>query len=156
MVSLFVLVVMALVLYANMDQKPSGATVQNKPAAAQNGQINADLEGYVSGETRTADDLGFWYAYDEPTPMPEEADAITQVNGALPTPTEKPDPATDGMHTLITYADGKEEWAEINPYLARNRYDLTGLVYQKPFMQYYENYQEKNFSAVCLKSWKFL
>ncbi|MBR3516551.1 MAG: hypothetical protein IKO10_09570 [Lachnospiraceae bacterium] len=148
MVSLFVLLVIALVLYANMDQKPSGTTAQNKPATAQNGQINTDLEGYVSGETRTAEDLGFWHAYDEPSPTLGEADITMQANAALPTPTEKPDPATDGMHTRITYADGTEEWAEINPYLARSRYDLTGLVYQKPFMQYYENNTKKSFVGV--------
>ena len=148
MVSLFVLLVMAVVLYVNTDSSTSRS---NTASGNGNPKVNApavdqDLEGYISGETRTADDLGFWNAYDKP--------AQDDVNEAQPTalpspqPTEKPDPSTDGMHTLITYADGKEEWAEINPYLARNRYDETGFVYQKPFMQYYENNTKKSFVGV--------
>ncbi|MBP3297471.1 MAG: hypothetical protein J6M27_12905, partial [Lachnospiraceae bacterium] len=74
------------------------------------------------------------------------AEAPTEI--PTPEPTEMPDPATDGLHTLITYADGTEEWAEINPYLARNRYDMTVFVYQKPFMQYYENNTKKSFVGV--------
>ncbi|MBR3306678.1 MAG: Lyzozyme M1 (1,4-beta-N-acetylmuramidase) [Lachnospiraceae bacterium] len=36
---------------------------------------------------------------------------------------------------------------DINPYLARHGYDLSGLVYQKPFMQYYVNGTKKSFSG---------
>jgi len=147
--SLFVLLAVTLVLYVNLGEKktgrpqPSGST----PAAqAQNGKVAADLEGYISGETRTAEDLGFWHAYDAPADSTLPADEPTEI--PTPEPTEMPDPATDGLHTLITYADGTEEWAEINPYLARNRYDMTGFVYQKPFMQYYENNTKKSFVGV--------
>ena len=147
--SLFVLLAVTLVLYVNLGEKktgrpqPSGST----PAAqAQNGKAAADLEGYISGETRTAEDLGFWHAYDAPADSTLPADEPTAI--PTPEPTEMPDPATDGLHTLITYADGTEEWAEINPYLARNRYDMTGFVYQKPFMQYYENNTKKSFVGV--------
>ncbi|MBO6297319.1 MAG: hypothetical protein J6N53_00615 [Lachnospiraceae bacterium] len=149
LVSLFVLLAITLVLYVNMgEKKPSGtAGSGNTPAAqAQNGKAAADLEGYISGETRTAEDLGFWHAYDTPADNTPPAEAPTEI--PTPEPTEMPDPATDGLHTLITYADGTEEWAEINPYLARNRYDMTGFVYQKPFMQYYENNTKKSFVGV--------
>lgn len=145
LVSLFVLLVVALVLYANLEDNPKKQGGVTPAAQAQNGKASSDLEGYISGETRTADDLDFWHAYDEPevTPKPQTVNAEPS-----PTPTEKADPATDGMHTLITYADGSEEWAEINPYLTRSRYDLTGFVYQKPFMQYYENNTKKSFVGV--------
>ncbi len=146
LVSLFVLLVVAVVLYANLEEPKKPAGTGSTPAGtAQNGKISSDLEGYVSGETRTAEDLGFWHAYDKP-----EATPTTEAVTAEPTvtPTEAPDPSTDGMHTLITYADGHEEWAEINPYLARCQYDMTGFVYQKPFMQYYENNTKKSFVGV--------
>ena len=147
LVSLFVLLAITLVLYVNMGEKktPGTAGGGNTPAAqAQNGR--ADLDGYISGETRTADDLGFWHAYDEPEDNVPTVETAAET--PTPEPTEKPDPATDGLHTLITYADGTEEWAEINPYLARSRYDMTGFVYQKPFMQYYENNTKKSFVGV--------
>ena len=147
--SLFVLLAVTLVLYVNLGEKKTGRPQPggSTPAAqAQNGKAAADLEGYISGETRTAEDLGFWHAYDAPADSTLPADEPTEI--PPPEPTEMPDPATDGLHTLITYADGTEEWAEINPYLARNRYDMTGFVYQKPFMQYYENNTKKSFVGV--------
>ena len=147
--SLFVLLAVTLVLYVNLGEKKTGRPQPggSTPAAqAQNGKAAADLEGYISGETRTAEDLGFWHAYDAPADSTLPADEPTEI--PTPEPTEMPDPATDGLHTLITYADGTEEWAEINPYLARNRYDMTGFVYQKPFMQYYENNTKKSFVGV--------
>ncbi len=147
--SLFVLLAVTLVLYVNLGEKKTGRPQGsgNTPASqAQNGKAAADLEGYISGETRTADDLGFWHAYDEPVDNTPLVDGPTET--PTPEPTEKPDPATDGLHTKITYTDGTEEWAEINPYLARCRYDMAGFVYQKPFMQYYENNTKKSFVGV--------
>ncbi|MBP3295326.1 MAG: hypothetical protein J6M27_01995, partial [Lachnospiraceae bacterium] len=110
--SLFVLLAVTLVLYVNLGEKKTGRPQPggSTPAAqAQNGKAAADLEGYISGETRTAEDLGFWHAYDAPADSTLPADEPTEI--PTPEPTEMPDPATDGLHTLITYADGTEEWA---------------------------------------------
>ncbi|MBR1472410.1 MAG: hypothetical protein IJ600_12300 [Lachnospiraceae bacterium] len=146
MVSFFVLLTLAIVLYVNQGKADAAAAGSANPYRQQNtGSASSNLDGLISGETRTADDLDFWHAYDH---NGEPAATAAPTEAATPTPTEKPDPSTDGMHTLITYADGREEWAEINPYLARSRYDLSGLVYQKPFMQYYENNTKKSYVGV--------
>lgn len=49
------------------------------------------------------------------------------------------DPARDGKHTLLTYADGTEEWVLINPYLEQNTYDYTNLEMKADKMTYYDN-----------------
>lgn len=52
---------------------------------------------------------------------------------------EEKDPSEDGNHIKVTYANGKEEWIEINPKLTTNDYDFTKLMYEKPVMNYYVN-----------------
>lgn len=52
---------------------------------------------------------------------------------------EEKDPSEDGNHIKITYANGKEEWIELNPKLTTNDYDFTKLMYEKPIMNYYQN-----------------
>lgn len=49
------------------------------------------------------------------------------------------DPSRDGKHTLLTYADGTEEWVLINPYLEQNTYDYTNLQMKADKMSYYDN-----------------
>ncbi len=47
------------------------------------------------------------------------------------------DPSTDGKHTLITHADGEEEWVLLNPNLERNTYDFTNLTMRQEQLAYY-------------------
>lgn len=49
------------------------------------------------------------------------------------------DPSKDGKHTLLTFADGTEEWVLINPYLEQNTYDYTKLQMRADKMAYYES-----------------
>ena len=49
------------------------------------------------------------------------------------------DPSKDGKHTLLTYADGTEEWVLINPYLEQNTYDYTKMQMRADKMAYYED-----------------
>lgn len=51
----------------------------------------------------------------------------------------KKNPGEDGKHTLLTYADGTEEWVLINPYLEKNSYDFTKLQMKADKMAYYED-----------------
>ena len=39
----------------------------------------------------------------------------------------------------VKHADGTKEWVDINEDISRNKYDLSKLTYQKPFMNYYED-----------------
>ncbi len=89
---------------------------------------------YISGSTLTSDDLDFWHMYDE-TESPEEEEKKKKEKEEE----KEQDPSTDGKHTKLVAEDGTEEWVSINPYLTKNTYDYSGLVYQYPIMKYYED-----------------
>ena len=57
-------------------------------------------------------------------------------------------PSTDGKHTLIKYADGKEEWVLISPYLPKHEYDFTKLVCQSDLMKYFEDGKQTSYVGV--------
>lgn len=52
---------------------------------------------------------------------------------------EENDYATDGKHTLLTYADGTSEWVAISPNLTKNSYDYTNLINSSGKMKYFED-----------------
>lgn len=99
---------------------------------SQNVRLEDSVEDLLSGSTLTADDLDIWDRSPETTVSENEQEEVSP-------PADKDDPATDGLHTLIVHDNGEEEWVSINQYLARNDYDYSGLVYQRPLMKYYEN-----------------
>ena len=145
-IGLFVLITLGVVLIANKGKSPNRSgtaarTALESEEAARSGQSVDEL---ISGSTLTASDLDFWDDYPADDGEGSVSDGL-----ATPTPTPEPeDPATDGKHTLITHADGSEEWVEINPYLQKNIYENAGFVYQKPFMKYYENNSRKSYAGV--------
>ena len=133
-VVLFVVTVFGAVILAN--RKTSNR--QNAQAVAQETESISETEKphdpLISGSTLTSDDLDFWHMYDEENrPESETEDKETEETEA------EPDPSTDGKHTKLVAEDGTEEWVSINPYLTKNTYDLSGLVYQYPIMKYYED-----------------
>ncbi|MCR5250958.1 MAG: hypothetical protein K6E50_10170 [Lachnospiraceae bacterium] len=157
--ALFILMTVAIVILANgtsgkKKQTRSDGTVQGTPAAQADWAPKTDVDSVIRGGG-TAEDLDFWDAY--PTEAPAQV-AMSANEASSPTPTPwagaenaaagTPSVSEDGAHTRIRYEDGTEEWVDINPYLALNRYDFTGLVYRKPFMQYYENNTKKSFVGV--------
>lgn len=64
------------------------------------------------------------------------------------------DPALDGKHTKITYANGSEEWVLISPYLTKNNYDFTNLVSQSNIMKYYENGKKISFVGADISKYQ--
>ena len=50
---------------------------------------------------------------------------------------EEQDPSKDGKHTLVTSADGEEEWVLINPYLQKHTYDFSNLTMRQKQLAYY-------------------
>ncbi len=110
-----------------------------------------DLDGLISGSTLTADDLDIWDMY------PEENTDENSYGDEKDKDTEKEiieDPAEDGKHTLITYADGSEEWVLISPYLTKHSYDFTNLVSQSNIMKYYENGKKVSFFGVDISKYQ--
>lgn len=122
---------------AQVSSQYSGQLSAAEQEHSQNVQLEDSVEDMLSGSTLTAEDLDIWEERPEETVSGETVSG-NQQDTSSQTPTED-DPATDGMHTLIVHDNGEEEWVSINQYLARNDYDYSGLVYQRPLMKYYEN-----------------
>ena len=137
-VSLILLLIVAVVFLANNK-------ANKKPPVAPQYDIAVSVDDLYEPSTLTAQDLDFWHAYDEePTPEPSLSADV---------PEETPEslgPENDGKHTKITYADGSEEWIDINPYLALNTYNYSNLVYSNSIMKYYDNNVNSSFVGIDL------
>ncbi len=141
---LVVLLILLSVLVINKDKFAKKNTDNDSDAVSTNGYnyyVSDDLSEYISGSNLTADDLDFWHDYDEETDMgvdiSDAANALS-ANSASSEITEN-NPATDGLHTLITYSDGSTEWLSINQYLTLNTYNYSNLIYVNSLMKYYDN-----------------
>uniref|UniRef100_UPI004055A782 glycoside hydrolase family 25 protein n=1 Tax=Acetatifactor sp. TaxID=1872090 RepID=UPI004055A782 len=136
-VTLFVGAILVMVLLMN-NQKPSNTNqiVQStvETVEVDSGNRYPDTDEILTGSTLSPDDLDFWDKYPEETetaPIEETTEETEE--------TVENDPSTDGKHTLVKTADGKEEWVLISPYLPKHEYDFTKLVCQSDLMKYYED-----------------
>lgn len=144
-VTLFVAVILVVVLLMNNDmisrpkRNPSSHIVLDQSSPIIDDE---EADAIVSSGKLHPDDLSFWDMYPEATeePKPEETEP--------PKKAVENDPSTDGKHTLIRYADGREEWVLISPYLPKNEYDFTKLVCQSNLMKYYENGKKISYVGV--------
>ena len=149
-VTVFVAVILVLVLLLNGNDRKDRDIRQNEqmtPSAppTASGTADADIDDLISGSKLRPEDLDFWDMYPKPT---EE-----------PAPTEEPkkeedDPSTDGKHTLVKYADGREEWVLISPYLPKHEYDFTKLVCQSDLMKYYEDGKKTSYVGVDISKFQ--
>lgn len=144
-VTLFVAVILVVVLLMNngIGSKPKRGYTQQIVTEQSSPIISdTDREEYAAGSKLHPEDLDFWDMYPEPTeePKPEETEP--------PKETVENDPSTDGRHTLVQYADGREEWVLISPYLPKHEYDFTKLVCQSNLMKYYENGKKTSYVGV--------
>lgn len=142
-VTLFVAIILAVVLLMNnkdgFNAVRSGQeqAAANAPAAPD--KKYPDTKDLLSGSTLSPEDFDFWDMY------PEESEETGGNEETEPEESEENDPATDGRHTLIQYADGKEEWVLISPYLPKHEYDFTKLVCQSDLMKYYVDGKQVSF-----------
>lgn len=145
-VTLFVLVILGIVVYMNSGQfgKNSNPHVSSVGSVQSVQNPDDDISNWISNSDLHPEDLDFWDKYPAPT--------------ATPVPTAEPiievtkDPSEDGMHTLVTYANGTEEWVEINQNLPKNEYDYTKLVCQSNLMKYYVNGKKVSYVGVDISS----
>lgn len=145
-VTLFVAAILVLVLIMNRQNtktdssSASGSAIGRKEETvnketANNGTEYPGTDELLTGSTLTPDDFDFWDKYPEQT---EESVVVPQEEEKKEETVES-DPSTDGKHTLVQTADGKEEWVLISPYLPKHEYDFTKLVCQSDLMKYYED-----------------
>ncbi len=149
-VAAFVAVILILVLAMNnkRDEKIGSGQYDIKAAA---GPVSEsvpypDVEELIVDSDFHPKDLDFWGMYPEPTAGPEAT--------ATPPPSEETDPAKDGKHTLVQYADGSEEWVLISPYLPKHEYDFTKLVCQSNLMKYYEDSKKTSYVGVDISKFQ--
>lgn len=143
-VTLLVAVILVIVLLMNNNKRNHGSQTNGNQSISQTSPIieQEEPEPSVGGSKLTPDDLDFWDMYppESPTPLPETTET--------PRETVENDPSTDGKHTLLQYADGKEEWVLISPYLPKHEYDFTKLVCQSDLMKYYVEGKQVSFVGV--------
>lgn len=149
-----IVAIMALVLvvvFAQDNKKNNSHANSNQNTQQVKQKEDVSENDLISGSTLTADDLDIWDMY------PEE-ESKEMVSGETKKEKESEeiieDPAEDGKHTKITYADGSEEWVLISPYLAKNTYDFTNLVSQSNIMKYYENGKKVSFLGADISKYQ--
>lgn len=153
-VILFMSAVLVLVLVVNKKdnrRSESGSQTQTEAngTAAAFGQADGDAQqAEIVPGTLTPDDFDFWDMYPEETEetLPQETEEKKEVVEA--------DPSTDGRHTLVTYADGEEEWVLISPYLPKHEYDYTKLVCQSNLMKYYVDGRQVSYVGVDISKYQ--
>lgn len=154
-VTIFVGVILVVVLLMN-NQNTRRQNVSDQTVNSDNYQ-NAETkypetDEILSGSTLTPDDLDFWDKYPEETApvLPEEdLQDPEEVEESV-----ENDPATDGKHTLVKYADGNEEWVLISPYLPKHEFDFTKLVCQSDIMKYYEDGKQTSFVGTDISKYQ--
>lgn len=137
--TLFVAVILVVVLVMNSGKRNPGPVARESEPEENSPIILSPVPGVG---TLSPDDFDFWDKY--PPKEPEEP----QAEESRPQEKVENDPATDGKHTLVRYADGREEWVLISPYLPKHEYDFTRLVCQSTLMKYYENGKQTSYVGV--------
>lgn len=146
-VTLFVIIILGVVVYMNSGKIWKNGN-QHTASSSTNMQSQEnpedDISNWIGDSDLHPEDFDFWDKYPAPTATP--------VPTAEPVKEESKDPSEDGKHTLVTYADGTEEWVKINQNLPKNEYDFTKLVCQSNLMKYYVNGKKVSYVGVDISS----
>lgn len=117
----------------------NGAEEEEAPKSTKNGTVTNQTTGETivdgssnNGSENSAAKLaeGKTSVYDMPDKSEEETTVMEE------TETEE---VNHDTQTLVTRADGTEEWVELNENLATNNYSKSRFVYKDPIMSYYLN-----------------
>ncbi len=155
-VTAFVALILVAMLFLNQKPKNSSASrgsqqtnaVQTAQDAVPPVILYPETDELVDGSELHPDDFDFWDMYPEETETPQPTEEPEE------TAAPEDDPSTDGKHTLVQYADGKEEWVLISPYLPKHEYDFTKLVCQSDLMKYYENGKQVSYTGVDISKFQ--
>ena len=110
--------------------------------------VYPETDEILTGSNLHPDDFDFWDMYPEETQTPAPTEEPEEEEP------EEEDPSKDGKHTLVQYADGKEEWVLISPYLPKHDYDFTKLVCQSDLMKYYEDGKQTSYVGVDISKFQ--
>lgn len=139
-VCVFIVLLFSIVFFMNAEPKKSKTKdTLNQTVADNETEGNTEVKSNL-----VAEDLDFWDMYPEDDSTTEETTKSDKKEETV----KEDDPSTDGKHTKITYADGKEEWVLISQYLPKNTYDFTKLVSQSGIMKYYVDGEQTSYFGV--------
>ncbi|MBR6771431.1 MAG: hypothetical protein IKM28_09430 [Lachnospiraceae bacterium] len=128
------------------EENIASGQVESAVVASNGKKSLEDIEKLYQENKLTAADLDFWDMYPE---KPEDNLIVSEQTEETTDEEEaryeeaareeaESDPSRDGKHTLVTYADGTEEWVEINSSLKKHTYDFTKLTKKSDKLAYYE------------------
>lgn len=155
-VTLFIAAILAVVLLMNHQKNSTVKPVrQDETNASPEIIIPEEPESnypetneLLTDSKLSPDDFDFWDMYPEEKPKAPEPETTPKPEAV------ENDPATDGKHTLIQYADGREEWVLISPYLPKHEFDFTKLVCQSGLMKYYEDGKQVSFVGTDISKYQ--
>lgn len=136
-VCVFIVLLFTVMILINIEpKKTTGQQKDNNTNVSSDQTVDNSNDNGDSKSDLVSDDLDFWEMYpgdDEEDDLEDEDEEEIKESDKK----DENDPATDGKHTKLTYADGTEEWVLINQQLPKNTYDYTKLVSQSGVMKYY-------------------
>lgn len=130
----------------------NGAEEEETPKSTKNGTVTNQTTGETivdgssnNGSENSAAKLaeGKTSVYDMPDKSEEETTVMEE------TETEE---VNHDTQTLVTRADGTEEWVELNENLATNNYSKSRFVYKDPIMSYYLNGKEASWCGADISA----
>ncbi len=144
-VTLFLLVILGIVIFVNREtifENKSGN--ESKVEASSSADVK---DSVISGSTLVSGDLDIWDDY----PIEEESEAISETVSEEPT---EDDPSEGGTKTLVTFADGREQWYSISKYLPQNEYDDAGFVLGNGRMAYYKDGNKASYAGMDVSKYQ--
>ncbi len=144
-VAAFLLVIFGIVVFVNRDtlfhSQSSGGNVTVKPS-------EEDASSVISGSTLVSNDLDIWDDY------PVEEDKSELVSEIVSEEPSEEDPTEGGTKTLVTFADGSEQWFNISKYLPQNEYEETGYVLGNGRMAYYVEGNKESYLGIDVSKYQ--
>lgn len=143
-VTAFLIVVLGAVIFVNREELFSKKPNQNPVAVSS----EEPEEPYISGSTLVSDDLDIWDEY------PEEKEETEKIEEVVSEVVSEEDPSAGGTKTLVTFADGSEQWYNISKYLPQNEYEETGFVMGNGRMAYYVNGNKESYLGMDVSKYQ--
>ena len=144
-VAAFLLVILGIVVFVNRDtlfhSQSNGGNVTVKPS-------EEDASSVISGSTLVSNDLDIWDDY------PVEEDKSELVSEIVSEEPSEEDPTEGGTKTLVTFADGSEQWFNISKYLPQNEYEETGYVLGNGRMAYYVEGNKESYLGIDVSKYQ--
>lgn len=139
------LLVLGIVIFVNRE-----ALFESKPSQESMHSVEPSediTDPVISGSTLVSDDLDIWDDY----PKEEESEVVSEV---VSEETTEDDPSEGGTKTLVTFADGSEQWYSISKYLPQNEYDETGFVLGNGRMSYYVEGNKESYVGIDVSKYQ--